>query len=335
MAELGDSRLRVIMPPEFDYLGGLFLPDLGRARLASRLASAVARWRRRGYPVQLDLGSSGSTAGQSASLLAGEGVARALVVGGDHDRTGADILRCALVRSGINCPAPLLSSADGSDIIPQLRRAVEKLPRPAELLPGPDPAVQHPFPVLLIADAGERPPDLGVTFEAVGRGFRRRSRGRAGSVPPWVGRIEVFQPGAADSEPETDGLAGDDGTVIYGLTLPAGEQGVESLHKDWLRCSMAFIERAGPHRCRLVCADPGPLLETGPHGPAWAARYGIHHPPLREALLELVRGCLPRWLSLLHTVIGLYEIGTDPLEEMYAGNSLADRNAQLIENIVP
>lgn len=335
MAERGDSRLRVIMPPEFDYLGGLFLPDLGRARLASRLASAVARWRRRGYPVQLDLGSAGYTAGQSASLLASEGVARALVIGGDHDRTGAVNLRCALVQSGINCPDPLLSSVDGSDIIPQLRSAVEKLPRPADSLPGPDPAVQHPFPVLLIADAGERPPDLGVPFEAVGRGFRRRSPGRAGSVPPWVSRIEVIQPGAVASEPEPGGLAGDEGTVIYGLTLPAGEQDVESFHKDWLRCSMDFIKRAGPHRCRLVCAEPDPLLEAGTHGTAWAARYGIHRPPLRGALLELVRGCLPQWFGLLHTVIGLYEIGTDPLEEMYAGNSLPDRNAQLIENIVP
>ena len=33
--------------------------------------------------------------------------------------------------------------------------------------------------------------------------------------------------------------------------------------------------------------------------------------------------------------MGLYRIGADPLEEMYAGNALPDRNKELIENIVP
>lgn len=334
MAEGGDSVLRVMMPPEFEYLGGLFLPDLDRARLAARAASAVAQWRRRGYPVQFDPGCGGLTAGQTASLLVDNGSTRAVVIGGGHDRTGADILHQALAETHIQCPTPLLSTTDGADIFPQLQQAVDGLPKTGNPIPDPDTAAEYPCPALLITDGKERPPTRGVTFEAEGRGLRRVSGGRAGSVPPWITRIKMIHPGAAGSDRVLNDPAGDEGTVIYGLSLPAGEHEMKNVRTDWLQGSSEFIERTGVDRCRLVCATAHSLPQTRCGGAPWAVRYGIDHPSLRGALLELVSGCLPEWLGLLHTVIGLYETCADPLEEMYAGNGLADRNAELIENIV-
>jgi hypothetical protein len=49
--------------------------------------------------------------------------------------------------------------------------------------------------------------------------------------------------------------------------------------------------------------------------------------------LRLLEALIPG--PRIRMVLGFREICTDPLEEMYAGNSLPDRNAELIENIVP
>jgi len=51
--------------------------------------------------------------------------------------------------------------------------------------------------------------------------------------------------------------------------------------------------------------------------------------------MELVKEGFPRLSGLFHCVLGFYETGVDPLEEMYAGCALPERNDELIENIVP
>ena len=107
----------VLMPPEFEVLGGLFLPALQRGCLAGRLALAVASWRDRGRRIFFDPGASGYTAKDLAEDVKRHGGEEAFVAGTEFDRTAAGMLCDALVQAGIGCKHPLLCKRDGEEIM--------------------------------------------------------------------------------------------------------------------------------------------------------------------------------------------------------------------------
>ena len=70
-------------------------------------------------------------------------------------------------------------------------------------------------------------------------------------------------------------------------------------------------------------------------GASWARTYRLHDPGWRALLPVLTARWRPDRLTLLGAALAWEALGIDPLLEMYAGNSLVDRNAELLVNIVP
>lgn len=272
-----ENRLTVIMPPEFEYLPGLFLPDLDRARLVHRAAVMVKRWRSYGYSVFLDAGVHGLTAAQTAKRLEGS----AAVLGGPRDAPGARILVEAL-----GCGRPFLSTGDPAEVLGRLEKRVESLATMELPLSG---EVHDLSGAFLIGDSPG-------SFRSEGKALVRTKTGRAASLPAWVKKIHLVDAGDAPPEMKDDELVA--------FVIP----GKNDDPAPWLETCRAMERK----KLRLTVEGGG---------------LGLERPAVRRLLEELD----PR----VGMVLGFREICADPLEEMYAGNSLPDRNAELIENIVP
>ncbi|MBU0754547.1 MAG: hypothetical protein KJ645_05375, partial [Planctomycetes bacterium] len=109
----------------------------------------------------------------------------------------------------------------------------------------------------------------------------------------------------------------------------------DAVDSAWLLRCGRLLEELYPRACRIWIEKPGLSAGTPCGGAPWSARYGLDHPAFREFLTEIVAHYFPFHLPCLNWLCGLVKVGADPLEEMYAGNGLPDRNAELIENIVP
>ena len=330
MADVRKNGCWVLMPPEFEVLGGLFLPALPRGRLAGRLAGAVAGWRDQRRRIFFDPGVSGYTAEDLAEEVKRYGGEEAFVVGTVFDRTAAGLLCDALVQAGIRCKRPLLGRKDGEEIMEELSRGVEG--RPVAGSPGPqhDKELVQSSPCFVIIGEGDPIPTQVTVFRKDRLGLIRETEGRAGSIPAWVREIRFY----GDEAYEVSKSKMDE-PVIHAVSLPSSNPDGDIDTGLWLERCRHVIEKVGPGRFRLCGAETLPASKQGTASTIWACRYGLHDPRIRTSLLELVAGYLPGMLILLNTVIGFYEMCVDPLEEMYAGCSLPDRNACLIENIVP
>jgi hypothetical protein len=130
----------------------------------------------------------------------------------------------------------------------------------------------------------------------------RHGAGACGSMPDWVGRV-VF---AADapSSPET----------LHAFRVAPSVPAAAERH-----ACLALVARVGAGRVRLALDHA----------------EGLDAAALRERVLALVAEALPQHLPLLATVCRWHELGIDPLVECWAGNALAERNSDLIVNLVP
>jgi len=305
------ERRGLALVPRFEYLPGLALPDLARARLALSAARAAAE--RGDFPC--DLGGAGRTADETAERLSSAG--EVLVVAGAGDEVARALLVAALERRGVAVAlgAPP-AAAPGAPAGAATGASAGAAPSAREEL-------------FLVAERGELSgpgAQLGALFERTDeRTLQRRGAGRAAGVAPEIERIALVS-GLAEAR----ALAGEAG-LLAALRVP---RRLERARLDELVAAASELAaRLGAERVRLAfeprAGEPGRL-----GGAAWAARYGLEDARLRADLVELVDRALPQHLGLVHTALGYWEIGVDPLEEMYAGNALPDRNAELLANIV-
>jgi hypothetical protein len=314
----------MIMPPDLDYFPGLFLPDLERARLAGRLALLAERLRSRGHGVRFDLGGQGLTAIETARALRDEGVRRIVLVGAKNDRVKISILSEALKQSGLDPGRPFITKQEGVDIHRPLANRIESLAK-MDLYLKDDPTLGATDSCLMILEHGEAQPRAGVQFRRKEGRLYRLTEGRYGSIPAAVKEIRFFPmdgmvPDWIDSEDALTALVIKDSTSLEPYHLD-----------DWA----SLLDGPMKDRFRLFVEEPGPGHPPACGGAAWAVRYGIDRPDLRDLIQRIVTRFFPAQLPLFRILCGIYEVGADPLEEMYAGNSLADRNAELIKLIVP
>jgi hypothetical protein len=324
MAGSGEDVIWIIMPPEFEYFPGLFLPDLARARLAARLALLADRLRSRGHGVYFDPGRQGLMADETARMLGDHGARRIVLAGARNDRFGIAILSEALKSAGIDPGRPCISEGDGGDILTPLASRIESLAKMDLYLQGRPCSGAAAESCLMILEEGEAQPGLGVPFRKAGDRLIRLAAGRAGSIPPGFTEIRFLSLGEAVLKQRE----GDH--VLLALGIPGSAPDHLNLD-DW----EPVLGRGASAQCRLFMEDPGSGNTPACGGAAWAFRHGLDRPAIRELLQQIVTQYFPAQLPLFRALCGVYEVGADPLEEMYAGNSLKDRNAELIELIVP
>ncbi len=97
----------------------------------------------------------------------------------------------------------------------------------------------------------------------------------------------------------------------------------------------AGADELGPERIRLRFPDLRRQPPERAGGAPWGIRLGLDDPEWRDALTAILETALPCHAGTWRVLRGWFDLGVSPLEEMYAGNSLVDRNADLLVNIVP
>jgi len=132
-----------------------------------------------------------------------------------------------------------------------------------------------------------------------------------------MGPIEKGEAGSGSGEPGAPRV----------LNLPPSAGDLEPLE------NLDSFFRAG--RVVLHFEEEPCLTSPAPDGAAWVRFYRLEDPAWREMLERIVVKWMPEKLSLLQCAVHFFHQGIDPLEEMYAGNNLADRNPELVANILP
>lgn len=116
------------------------------------------------------------------------------------------------------------------------------------------------------------------------------------------------------------------------LRIPAVRRGDQL--RRWIDGCRAACNEHGNRRVRLA---PRPL-EAVPSYPSrrapLPADLDLDDPEWRAALITLVAECWPRNLPPFLAVLGACDLGSNPLEDAYAGLGLRERNAELLVNIV-
>lgn len=342
MNSASNEGLWVLMPPEFYYLEGLFLPSFSRARLTAALVSAVLKWRAAGYPVSFDPGLQGCTAPQLSTRLREAGTRKVIVVGAGSDTNGAGILAGSLRRAGVECPAPLITTSDARETLSELSTHVESLPQSARTLSDhPCPYGQSVSP-FLIAEEGEEHYGMYIPFEERGSRLVRTGEGLVHGMPRWCreirvtsGSTEAGDAGFIDLSGEGADSGGREEETIHALSLLPEGPASETSQDGWLDLCDTIIRHSGARRFRLIGRDSPSSNVSACGGASWTTMYGLDHPSGLRLLTRLVKRYFPERSCYFHTLLGFAELGVDPLEEMYAGNSIADRNAELLENILP
>ncbi|MFO0982647.1 MAG: hypothetical protein U1E76_13095 [Planctomycetota bacterium] len=287
----------VVVPPELDYLPGLFLPDL----VAARLRTQVARWARRSG-AQACFDPEGATARALAHRLAASG-ARAIAICHANDPGPAALLERALRAAGL-----MVAGCYRGDRLPL---ALEALTRSGPAMPATAIGTS-----LFVTEPGDSLPLPGVVF-ARQRADRwtRVSAGAWQAIPADVRTIEiVHRDRAIVAFP----------TTLFAIPMRA------SAAADWPELVARVCDAVGPDSVRFVL----PSIAAPAQGAAlWAHRYGLHDAVARERLHAAVSRHLPLQLDWLETVLGFFQLGVSPLEEMFAGNSLVDRHQELMQNL--
>ncbi len=319
--------LLLAFPPELDYLAGLFLPDLTRARLLGRAFLFCRKAGREGKEILLDPGGESLPAGERAHSLLGLSPSRVLVLGAPRDAAPAKVLVEELKEKGASVVGPLVGKTFPKRKIlsqlkglgPQKKSPVKKAPTP--LLSPP------PFMILPSAEEDGRPLPEGPIFREKEPGLLERAApGRWGFLGSSLTEIRILG--------EEDPLPPPKETLLLALHIPPPSSPPERKERFLERLTRA-AKRSGESNLALLPPrrkrQGGPL----PEGAPWAVAYGLENPETRSLLLEACAAAFPSRLGPLHAALGFYACRIDPLEEIYAGNHLADRNRDLIVNIVP
>lgn len=209
-----------------------------------------------------------------------------------------------LGRSGVQ----RVAIAGGSSRARDMARRESREAGIVTLCPGDEPpalrrGVVLPFsaaPFALFPDTALQPPI--PCFVERGGAMVRRGVGVCGAMPNWVDEI-VFSPPERRHQPN----------VLHALRVDLERP----LAAECEALERLFVARGA--ECVRLCLDGRTLDE----------------PRVRDRLLELVAAVLPEQHPWLATVCRWHELGIDPLLECWAGNAIAERNRDLIVNIVP
>jgi len=286
--------VQVLMPPEFEYLSSLFLPDIARARLVGKIASNVTNF---------DPGAEGKTAREQTQNLDGE----VLVVGVDSDGSSASILEAAVCEAGVKQVSKLIVSDQGEDVLKTIGIKDE----------GKSPLENSPCFMIQEKEKNEG------AFVEKNNYLIRKVRGKAGSIPNWVKKIFLIR--------WDDQVDHWEENTIYAFSFFSPDE----LNPSWEKACAKIIEAVGPDCFRLAHLNPKPCSTSDWGGAPWAGKYGLENRGFTQFLRELTKKHLPLQAGLLEVVIGYYQLGVDPFEEIYNSNALIDRNQELIVNIVP
>ncbi len=115
------------------------------------------------------------------------------------------------------------------------------------------------------------------------------------------------------------------------LHVPETAQGNELL--TWLARCRAACRQLGCHRVRIA-PRPLPAIPACPGRRSPLPGLDLDEPEWRAALVALVAECWPRNLLPFLAVLGAHDLGSNLLEDVYAGLGLRERNAELLVNIV-
>jgi hypothetical protein len=192
---------------------------------------------------------------------------------------------------------------------------------PGLFLPDRQSAVRSGAGPFVLIRRGSAVPGGTIAFEMETEdSWVRRAPGRVSAIPAWVTRIELASVVRA---PRREFLA--DSRCLFAIPVDAPGATPDT----WAQIADA-VDRA-----RLRLFRSGDLLDRGStSGALWASRYGLGTREDAARLLALVERFFPCFEPLVRTVARWCELGIDPLEEMDAGNGIADRNAEMVANIV-
>jgi hypothetical protein len=314
------ERLLIVQPPPLEYLPGLFLADTSSAAVGGDCARHATSERWRGRDVAFDPCTDGLTAPEKAAALVQAGWRHVAVAGAPADRVAVDILAGALEAAGIEVAPPAAAAAPGGK---RGRRGAGLASRKTPLAPPPA------GEAFVIVQPGRLLPPPWIVFEDTGDGrLVRRGPKLSGALPRWVETIR-----RVDAEDDIDMLSDVPGKLFAFEWMSAARRKRE---RQGVTARLArLIQRFGAERVLLRGSTHGPATAAAARdGASWAWRYGIDQPETRQLLIELCEECLPHHRHLLEAAIGYHEMCVDPLEEMYAGRGLIDRNAELIVNLV-
>ncbi len=319
--------LVLAFPPEFDYLAGLFLPDLTRALLLGKIFLLCRKARGEGKNVLLDPGGEGLPASERVRALLDLSPSGILVLGAPRDHASALVLAEAWKERGAFVEGPLVGKTFPKRKIlshlkalgPQKNSWVEDRSSP---LLSP-----QPFTILPSAEENGCPLPEGPFFREKEPGLLERAApGGWGFLGPSITEIRILC--------EEDPLPPAKETLLLALHIPPPSSPPERKKKFLERLARA-AERSGESNLALLPPRRERRVAPLPAGAPWAAGYGLEDPRTRNLLLDACAAAFPSRLGPFHAALGFYSCRIDPLEEIYAGNHLADRNQDLIVNIVP
>jgi hypothetical protein len=125
--------------------------------------------------------------------------------------------------------------------------------------------------------------------------------------------------------------------VVLPAPLPANKLllTVPELRTDaWFQLCRDTCREHGSENVRIA---PRPLTAVPPcPGRRSPLPVDLHleEPEWRAAFLDLVAECWPRNLAPFLAAVGAADLGSNPLEDVYAGLGLREHNAELLANIV-
>lgn len=334
----------LVVPAACEPLPTLLGPDLPRARLLARLALWLSRTGDELRPLWIDLGQQGRSVDEAAAALRRRACTEVAVVGTPHDGGACRLLAEALCAEGLE--------AVGGACVPLGEQALQEwwgsVPGTATARGDTEPGSGDEFamgssgwPLLLVVDGSDahgeaRLASQGVVFRAQGATVLTRvTAGPVPGVPSAIERIVVQR----HRDLVDDAPLHDDASTLHLLALPAWPDPDRPEVIDRLARRLSACE---PSRVRLVL-DPLPAAPVGRAGGSpWAARCGLLilgtgrvDERAVAGLVQLVALLFPDRLGELSLALSWLSAGLSPLEQMTARRGLPDRNAELLQNIVP
>lgn len=108
--------------------------------------------------------------------------------------------------------------------------------------------------------------------------------------------------------------------------------GAEALREAAARLALPVVSSGElPEWRALPHASP----EERCPGAPWAVRHGLAHDEGAARLLARARAECPALLSWVEVVLRFARLGVHPLAEVFAGNGLAERNRDYLQNLRP
>lgn len=319
----------LLLAPEILHLERCFLPDPFRARLAARCARLAERGAGEGPAIGFHGGAGGETARVVAEEVHRRGARFAVVAGRAWDRAAASALARALEERGVEVHPPLWIVPGEEEA--RIREGAAWLEAKAR---GAGPVAREGVaaPVLhggwMVTTAGVPRPSGGILFHDEGNRLVRVGEDPAPGIPSEVREIRLLRAGEKPTVREADRPA-----VLWAMALPPLEAFEAEGASSWIdRIATAAAAHAG--RFRLLPRAPRILPRTRGESTLWTVPYGMDRPAGRAFLRSLGKRLFPELLPWLRILAGFAETGVDPLEEMYAGNALPDRNEALLEVIL-